>query len=138
MKKFIFTTVFTILFAGIVWSQPKNGNLLGIHVLDQITLNPGVTNEQLENFFFNTFIPAFQKEFKKIKVIPMKGIRGEHGNKLGMIIILKSEKDRSIYWNEDGTFNDTAQTLLAKMKPVTDEMNTLATSDDLFTDWLVK
>lgn len=33
----------------------------------------------------------------------MKGIRGEHSNKLGMIMVLKSENDRAIYWNELAT-----------------------------------
>jgi hypothetical protein len=139
MKKLIFTSTLTILFAGMLFSQSiKKGNLLGIHVLDEATMNPGVTSEQVEHFFFNTYIPAFQKEFKKIKVVPMKGIRGEHANKLGMIMVLKSENDRAIYWNEDGSFNQSAQALLENLQPVFEEMSKLGTSVDLYTDWLVK
>ncbi len=139
MKKSILTSALLFLFTGIVFSQSiKKGNLLGIHVLDETTLKPGVTNEQLENFFYETYIPALQKHFSKVNIIPMKGIRGEHGDKIGLIIVMKSEKDRSIYWSEEGTFNETGQAALAKIKPVLDEMNTLMTSTDVYTDWLVK
>ena len=139
MKKLIFTSAFIFLFAGMAFSQSiKKGNLLGIHVVDEMTLKQGVSSEQAENFFYNTYIPALQKNFSKIDIIPMKGIRGEHGDKMGLIIVMKSEKDRSIYWNEEGSLNETGQSQLAKMQPVIDEMTNLMTSTDVYTDWLVK
>lgn len=135
MKKLILSSAIFILFTGMVFSQSvKKGSLLGIHLME-VTTN----TEQVENFFFNTYIPTFQKEFKKVKVVPMKGIRGDHVNKLGMIIILKSENDRAIYWNEDGSWNQEGQAKLQNVGPVFEEMRKLGSFTMAgYTDWLVK
>jgi len=139
MKKLLFSSILFILFTGMAFSQTiKKGNLLGIHIMDEMNLKPGVTIEQVEDFFINKYIPEFQKQFSKIKMIPIKGIRGEDGGKVGAIMILKSESDRAIYWNEDGSFNEKGKELRANLKPVVDELNKMMTSVDAYTDWLVK
>jgi hypothetical protein len=134
MKKIIFLTVIIFLSGMTSGQKIESGNLLGIHIVDKLDLKPGVTMEAYEDFFLNKYIPAFQKYFTEIKIIPLTGIRGEHANQLGMIMYMKNENARNIYWNDDGSFNEKGQSLLEKLQPLIDEANSLATFADLYTD----
>ena len=138
MKKLIIISAF-ILFTGVAFGQTfQKGSLLGIHVLDEPSLNAGVTIKQFEDFYYNKYIPEFQKLFTELEVIPLKGLRGEHVDKAGMIVFMKNEKVRDMYWNEDGSYNETSLALLEKMAPLMEEANSMGTMVDLYTDWLVK
>ncbi|MCJ7716162.1 MAG: hypothetical protein MUO54_06545 [Anaerolineales bacterium] len=138
MKRIIFS-VTIILFVGALNGQVmQKGSLLGFHVVDEPSLNAGVTIKQFEDFYYNKYIPEFQKLFTELEVIPLRGLRGEHADKAGMIIFMKNEKVRDMYWNEDGSHNETSLALLAKMAPIQEEANSMGTMVDLYTDWLVK
>ncbi|MBN2366853.1 MAG: hypothetical protein JXL67_11855 [Calditrichaeota bacterium] len=137
MKKITFFAVIIFLTGVTSGQKIESGNLLGIHIVDELDLKPGVTMEDFEDFFLNRYIPAFQKNFTEIKIIPMKGIRGEHENKMGLIMYMKSDKTRDVYWNEDGSYNEKSQAILEKLQPLLDEANSMAVSADLYTDWLV-
>jgi hypothetical protein len=138
MKRTIFVLL-TIFFAGIISAQKiKSGTLLSIHVINKVELKNGVTMEKFEDFYFNKYIPAFQEQFKGIKIIPLKGIRGEHAYQLGMIMVIKNEKVRNLYWNDDGSFNENGQAILDQLQSLTNTADNLGTSIDLYTDWLVE
>jgi hypothetical protein len=138
MKRLIFS-VTIILFVGALNGQVmQKGSLLGFHVVDEPSLNAGVTIKQFEDFYYNKYIPEFLKLFTELEVIPLKGLRGEHVDKVGMIIVMKNEKVRDMYWNEDGSYNEASLALLEKLAPMLEEMNNMGTAVDLYTDWLVK
>lgn len=137
MKKLLIVSVM-ILFSGISFSQSlQKGNLIGFHVLD-IHLNPDVTYNEVQEFTMNKLIPEFEKNFGS-KVYSVKGIRGEHKYRYGMIYIYNSEEDRNKHWNDDGTLTELGTEAMQKMQPTMEEFqNKFGIFEYTYTDWLVQ
>lgn len=138
MKKFILTSV-CIFCACLLFGQTlSKGNVLGMHVT-QFELKPGVTIEQLEDFVINKYVPAFNHAFEEMTAIPIKGLRGEHANSLGLIYYMKSDDVRNKYFASEGVLTELGQANFAKIQKVNDELSNLATqTSDPYTDWIVK
>ena len=117
----------------------EKGALLGIHILSDIELKPGVSSEQVEDFLLNKYIPAFNKLAEDFKMIPLKGIRGIYADKLAFIMYLQSDDVRNSYWSAEGVFTTKGQELFQKMQSLTDERDKLFTyRNDPYTDWRVE
>jgi hypothetical protein len=137
MKK-LFLFVAMILMTGIVFGQTlQKGNLVGTHILT-VTLQPGVTIEKYMEFIKSKVLPEYEKNMPNMKVYLVKGIRGENINSFGEIIVFKTEKDRDNYFNPDGSQNELGKSIIAKFKPVLDELGKLGTSTTKYTDWIVQ
>ena len=138
MKKLIFTTALVLCFGFLIGQTIKEGNVLGLHIYDQLELKPGVTMEQLEDFLVNRYAPAFNDVFSDMKVLPVKGIRGENEKMLGVIFIIESDKVRDKYWASEGVGTELGEKSFARLQPVIEEFNSLATSaGDRYTDWII-
>lgn len=137
MKKLILIASL-ILAVGLTYGQNlQKGNLVGTHVIT-ITPNSGVTVEQITDYMIKTYIPEFQKVRPEWKGYLTKGVRGENANSIGMIIVIKSEKDRDKYYNADGTANELGTKASEKMKPFIDELEKLGTWTSKYTDWVIQ
>jgi hypothetical protein len=137
MKKLILFTAFILIVSSAYGQNLQKGNLVGTHVMT-ITPNSGVTVEQISNYMIKTYIPEFQKVRPEWKGYMTRGIRGENVNSVGMIIVIKSEKDRDKYYNSDGTVNELGKKANEKMKPFDDEVAKLGTWTTKYTDWVIQ
>lgn len=140
MKKMLFLIAFTLFFIGITFSQPaqiEKGNLISIHLLKYENLNPGVSIEQLEDFYYNHWIPAWSQYWPEAVFIPLKGIRGEYPDRVGMFCVIKSEEERDKYFAREGGMTKEGEKLFENLQPVFSELRNLVEWSDLSTDWLV-
>ena len=63
--------------------------------------------EQFEEFWlYNDSWEDFNNRFEDIKMYPLKGIRGEHGDILGFLWYLDSDDVRNKYWAQEGVFSE--------------------------------
>jgi hypothetical protein len=135
MKKLLFISI-VIFCSGILTAQSlQKGNLIGTHVMT-LTLQPGVTQEQFVDFFKTKWVPRIEKDFGW-KAYLVKGIRGENPNSLGLIYVIKSEKDRDRFYNADDTQNDTTKEIVKRLQPLMDEMSKYASFTTKYTDWVL-
>jgi hypothetical protein len=139
MKRILFISLFVIVLMGMGFSQPviQKGNLISIHLLKYDGLKPGVTQEQLEDYYYNNWVPAWTKFWPEAEFIPLKSIRGEYTGKLGMFCIIKSEEDRDKYFGREGGQTEAGKKMFESLKPVFDGLRELVNWSDLSTDWLV-
>lgn len=136
MKK-ILGVIALLLFAGIAFGQTlQDGNLVGVHVL-KVELKPGVTMDQYITFFNEKTKPAWEKADKGMKIYPMKAIRGENKDEVGMIVIFKDEAARDKHYNEDGSLSEYGQKIQNEIATVTAEAEKLGTWSSTYTDWIV-
>jgi hypothetical protein len=137
MKKLIFITGL-ILLSGFIFGQSlQKGNLVGTHVMT-VTLKPGVTMEQFIEFYKSKVIPEMNKIEPDWKVYLVKSIRGDVKNSFGLIHVVKSEKVRDRYNNDDGSSTELGKSVSDKLKPVFDELEKLGTVTTTYNDWLVQ
>jgi len=137
MKRLVLLTAL-ILLTGLAFGQSlQKGNLVGVHTMT-ITLNPGVTIEHFTSYLINTYIPALEKARPEWKYYVTKGVRGENNNEIGMIAVVKSEKDRDKYFNADGTVGELGLKANEKIKAYNEELNKLCTWTSKYTDWVIQ
>ena len=140
MKKMLLLSAFTIFILEIGFPQPvqvQKGKLISIHLLKYDDLKPGTNMEQLEDFYYNHWVPAWSKYWPEAVFLPLKGIRGEYTGKLGMFCIIRSEKDKYKYFDNVGGLTKDGLKLFENLNPVFDELRTMVEWSDLSTDWLV-
>ena len=138
MKKLFFLTAL-ILLTGFTFGQvlPK-GTLIGTHTVT-ISLQPGVTMEQVMKYLTDKYIPAFNKYDPNWQIYLVKSVRGEvPKNTVGFIHVIKTQQDRDKYYITDGSSSELGTTRAQKHKPVADEFNKLATMTTVYTDWVVQ
>ena len=136
MKK-LFIVAVLILVAGVAFGQTlEKGNILGIHTYS-ITLQPDVTMDQFLEFFTNTVIPAEEKAFPGMKVILMKGDRGEHKYGFATIAYLESIELRDKIFPTEADPSDAA--VPESLAPIFEEMSKyLLSYEDVYTDWVIQ
>lgn len=136
MKRLMIVSAF-LLFAGIAFGQVlQKGNLVGVHVV-KVELKPGVTMDQYIEFFNTKLKPAWEKADRDGKIYPMEGIRGEHNDEFGMIVIYKNEAARDKFYNEDGSQSELGKKINEEIAPITAEGEKLGTWTSSYTDWIV-
>ena len=94
--------------------------------------------EQFLEFYKSKLIPEMEKNQIGWKYLLVKSIRGDIKNSFGMIIVIQSEKDRDKYFNADGSYTELGNSLMAKYKPITDELKKLGTMTTTYTDWVIQ
>ena len=113
------------------------GNLVGTHNIS-VKLEPGVTMEQFVDYYNKRVIPEFEKARPNWKAYPVKRVRGEKADGMGLIIVITSEGERDKYYNADGSDTELGRAADATLQPVSDAMKKLGTiTADLYTDWVV-
>lgn len=123
-------------------NPPRNlqsGNILGLHIMDNIELKPGVTMAQVEEFFNKKFIPAFNEGSDQIKAVLLKGVRGEAQDQLAVIMHIGSDDIRNSLWSSEGQFTPKGQEYFNKFQSLFEERDKLfTTKKDSYTDWVIK
>lgn len=137
MRKTIFAAGLLLL-TGVAHAQSlKKGSLVGVHHMS-VNLEPGVTMEQFVDFYNKKVIPEFEKHWLGWKIYPVKRVRGEKADGMGLIIVITSERERDKYYNADGSESDLGKAVNAKLQPILDEMRKLGTiMEDPYVDWVV-
>lgn len=122
--------------AAIFGQTLQKGNLIGTHEMN-ITLVPGITTDQFVEFYTNKLIPEFEKSLPGWKYYLVKSIRGEIQDSYGLIIVIKSEKDRDKYYNSDGSPTELQNSANKKLEPILKEFEKYGTVTTTYTDWLI-
>ena len=135
MRKLLVITAL-LLFAGIAFGQSlQKGNAVVTQVLD-INLNPDVTMNQWEEFYISKVIPEIDKHMGASAYLT-KGIRGEHKNSLGLIVVFESKKDRDKFFNEDDSPTELGKKAGENFSPILEELNKLGTITRTYSVWVV-
>lgn len=117
----------------------EKGSILGIHILSDLELKPGVTNDQVTDFMLKKYSPAFNGFSEDVKVIPIKGLRGDSKDKFGFIFYLSSDEVRNSLWSAEGTLTPKGQAMFQELQPTFAEQDKLFTyKKDPYTDWRVE
>ena len=139
MKKILIVTAL-LLVGGITFGQTlKNGAIVEFHHFT-LNLDPDVTFNQWLDFAQNTYLPVWEKNFKGIKSVVMKGDRGVEKNDICWINFYNSKELRSEYFKDEGIFvpNEKGMELQEKVMPTWNELSKLGPSElDFSTDWVV-
>jgi ketosteroid isomerase-like protein len=115
------------------------GSMVGFHVIKGITLKPGVTMEQAEEFMVKTYIPEFNKLSPDIRLIALKGLRGAEKDKMGVAYIFASDDVRNQLWIAEGKYSPAGEEYFKRFDTLNAEAGKLYTIDStVYTDWLVK
>jgi len=137
MKK-LFLFCFLALMAVCISAQTlQKGNLVGVHLIS-MTLNAGVTEDQVMDFVLNKYIPAYEKLFPGVHVYLAKGIRGENADRYYQFVVMENDEVRNKIFNAEGTYTDEASAKLANIQPLLDEYHKMATITSVYTDCIVQ
>ena len=137
MRKFLVVTAL-LLFAGLAFGQTlQKGGVIAIHKME-VTLATGVTMDMYMDFLTNKYIPAFNKEFEGVKFFLLKGDRGEGATSIALLVWCKSLEVRNKYWPGAGSPSDEFRAIMEKLQPIIDEDSKLATTTNVYTEWLIK
>ena len=137
MKNFVIAVLF-VLAAGFSSAQGlKKGNVMGLHV-PEITLAPGVTVEQYNDFVLNKLVREYEKHYKGVKGYLFKGIKGDSKGSLGFVLFFTSKADWEKYFSLEGPQPEAGKIAYEKMKPILAEWNKLGKSVDHYTIWEVQ
>ncbi len=142
MKNLLFTTALLLAASFTFGQNIQKGNLIGIHIIT-VELKPGVTMEQVIDYYNTKYLPAHAKYFVGVKGFIGKGVRGssDTANKLALIWHINNEADRDKFFNmkEGGMdLNELGQKAWAQFTPVYDGLAQLATIKEEWADWLIK
>jgi hypothetical protein len=136
MRKLLVITAF-LLFAGIAFGQTlQKGNTVVTQVLN-VDLKPDVSIDQWMEFYISKVIPEIDKHYTGATAYLTKGIRGEHKNSLGLIVVFESKKERDKFFNEDDSPTELGIKAGEKLSPVLDELNKLGTHTRTYSVWVV-
>ena len=119
-------------------AQPlTKGSLVGVHNA-AVKLNPGVTMEQFVAFYNTKLIAAYEKSRPGWRAYPVKRVRGEKADGMGLIIVIPTEQERDKYYKPDGSDSELGVAANGQLEAVLAEMGKLATiTADPYIDWVV-
>jgi hypothetical protein len=138
MKRAIVAAGLLLLAGGAQAQTLHKGNLVGSHTV-LVKLQPGVTLEQFADFYYRKVMPAYEASRPGWKAYPVRRIRGEKAEGLGLLIVIPTEADRDKYYNADGTDSELGKAANAKVQPLITEMGKLGTlASDVYVDLLVQ
>lgn len=131
----LFTTAFLISGLAAHGQKVKPDYVAGIC---EIELQDGVdmTNDQLESFYLEEFIPAFNKVFPSLPLTLMKGDRGERKGKYAEFYVFESLEARNKWWPEDAAAREETYQGFKKMGDTWDKYNKIFKSV-AFTDYII-
>jgi hypothetical protein len=94
--------------------------------------------EQFLDFYNNKVLPALLATRPGWKAYPVKRVRGEPVEGMGLLIVIPSEAERDRYYKADGSDSELGKAANAKAQPIVDELGKLGTvTADVYTDWMV-
>lgn len=137
MKKLALVMTALLFMCFLQAQQLQNGNLIGVHAM-KITLNPGVTMDQLIQFYNDKYIPAFEESHPGWHMRIAKSLRGNvPKDNLGFIHIFDNEQTRNKYFDSEGTMTEYGQAAGKSMESLANEVNKLGSAESVYTDWVV-
>ena len=137
MKKLLILSVFVLL-AGTAFGQAlQKGSFIGFHLVT-VDLKPRVSMDQYVSLLKTAFLPAYEKEFKGLKLYLLKGVRGANKNGIAIAFFFKSVEDRNKYFREDGSCTELGKKAYDHLASIANEMKKLGTMSTNYTDWIVQ
>lgn len=137
------TFLLLCLFLGIGMTQLsaqtlKKGAVISVSTY-KITLQPGVTMNQYEDFMINKYLPEYEKNFPDSKMYILTGDRGEKKDQMGIMWYFVSVKVRDKYYPNETDLSTEAMAAWERMNPIiTEESKYVSESIRVYTDWVIK
>ncbi|MBE0654732.1 MAG: hypothetical protein IH594_13095, partial [Bacteroidales bacterium] len=104
----------------------KSGNVVAIFECE-ITLEEGMTFEDLEQLYQKEYGPAFMKNFQGTQFCVLKGERGERTGKYTEMVVLQSMEEYNKWTTEDGNLNEKAKQAFEDMGEIQVRMEKMYT-----------
>lgn len=116
----------------------KKGAVISVSTY-KITLQPGVTMNQYEDFMINKYLPEYEKNFPDSKMYILTGDRGEKKDQMGIMWYFVSVKVRDKYYPNETDLSTEAMAAWERMNPIiTEESKYVSESTRVYTDWVIK
>jgi hypothetical protein len=136
MKRLIFA-VAIVLVTGVAFGQTfKKGGVIALHRVE-VTLAPGVSIDQFQEFYLNTVIPEFDKLMPGATFQFLKGIGENNQHQYASFHHWETLEAFHVYWNDGGTPTEKGAAAMAKLQPLLEDMNKLGTYTMVPGDWLI-
>jgi hypothetical protein len=136
MKKLVLTTALVLL-AAITFGQTlQKGNAVVTMVLN-VDLKPDVTIDQWKEFYISKVIPEMERDYTGANAYLTEGIRGEHKNSLGLIVVFKTKKERDKFFNEDDSRTELGKTAAENFSIVYEDLAKLGTYTRTYSVWMI-
>ena len=84
-----------------------------------------------------TGLISYEKHYTGANAYLTKGIRGEHKNSLGLIVVFESKKERDKFFNEDDSRTELGKTVAENCSIVYEELAKLGTYTYTNSVWMI-
>ena len=136
MKKLIIA-VAIVLLTGVAFGQTlKKGGVIALHRIE-LTLAPGVSIDQFQEFFLDNIVPEMGKLMPGATFLHLKGIGENNQHQYANFFYWESLETFHIYWNDGGTPTEKGAAAIAKMQPLLEKLQKLGTYTQVPGDWLI-
>ncbi|MCK5699731.1 MAG: hypothetical protein KAI29_01195 [Cyclobacteriaceae bacterium] len=137
MKKLLIITAL-VLFAGVAYGQTlKKGTVISMRNYT-FTLLPGVTMDQVEDFWINKYTPMLKKAYPGVTWFLIKGERGELINEFAELVYIESLDLRNKLWPDGDVITPYQEKANEIMAPISEHWATLVKDASVsFTDWVI-
>ncbi len=136
MRKLIIVAAL-LLCAGVAFGQSfQKGGSIGMHEWT-VKLNPGVTMDQVLEFWESKAIPQMKKSIPEQTPFLLKGIGADNQDEYAGLYYYKSIDDLRKYWNEDGTPTEKGAAVMESYGPILEELSNLAEFTYTAKDWII-
>jgi len=127
-----------LLTIGLQAQSFQKGTLVGVHTM-KVALKPGVTMDQFLKEYKDKLIPIIKSAYPEWQVYLTSSRRGDAPKgTIGIIYVIKSEKDRDKYFNADGSDNSLGQIATDKINKGIEKLSKFGTFETTYTDWIVQ
>ncbi len=136
MKK-ILIAVAIVLVTGVAFGQTlKKGGVIALHRVE-VTLAPGVSIDQFQEFFTDNIISEGEKLFPGMTFLHLKGIGENNQHQYANFYHWETLEAFHVYWNDGGTPTEKGAAAMAKLQPLLEKLNKLGTYTQVPGDWLI-
>ena len=137
MKKLLIITAL-VLFAGVAYGQTlKKGTVIAMRNYT-FTLLPGVTMDQVEDFWINKYNPMLNKAYPGVTWFLIKGERGELKNEFAELVYIESLDLRNKLWPDGDEITPYQEKASEIMAPISEHWATLVKDGSVSTtDWVI-
>ena len=136
MKRLLIA-VAIVLVTGIAFGQTlKKGGVIALHRVE-VTLAPGVSIDQYQEFFLNTVVPEFEKLMPGSTFHQLQGIGENNQHQFANFYHWETLEAFHVYWNDGGTPTEKGAAAMAKLQPLLEKLNELGTYTQVPGDWLI-
>ena len=126
-----------LLLTGVAFGQTlKKGGVIALHRVE-VTLAPGVTMEQFQEFLMDKIMPELAEIMPGATYQLLQGIGENNQHQFANFYHWETLEAFHVYWNDGGTPTEKGAAAMAKLQPLLEKLNELGTYTQVPGDWLI-